>query len=237
MNEFDKLISLTEDDRVELGASFKELLNTWLHLGMSRFVCRNGTLSDGHEKLTSAQRYAQAIREMYTLANSIRMQKANAMEARADILDAESDLKEANTEPQKLRAQAALMRAQEKLTTALVSVEDQLRQLDEFNAVRCELESDVLSKYKSIEDAELDNWRAVAKYRGMKRQLGYVEHLTHVPLPKEEKAKLGLEIGNPELVAWASLTEPDMVNKLVEDRKALTDETETSKIRRIERSK
>jgi hypothetical protein len=217
MHEFDKLIELTSDERVELGTSFKELLHKELCLGMTRYVCRYGTLSDGHEKLTDAQRYYQAIREMYNRAHEVQSQKAAAMEAQADLLDAEEDLARAINTPAKLRAEAAIMRAHGRLVTSLVTVEDILRQLDEFNKVRLELKKSVQAQYpEGIEQAEEDNWKAVMKYRHLKRSLGYGPELTHVPLAPEVKAQLGFELGRPELTAWLAIQDEKKALQLIQ---------------------
>lgn len=210
MQEFDKIIELTKDSRVELGASFKELLHKELALGMTRYVCRNGTLSDGHEKITDAQRYYQAIKEMYTRACEMANYKVLAMEAQADLIDANDELVVANNGGKAsniLRAEAKVLRASNRLRDSLVNAEDLMRQLDEFNAVRLELKEKVQSQYpQGIEQAEKDNWEAVAKYRMAKKGLGYQEQVTHIPLDKESKARLGLRHGSPEMALWLAVS-------------------------------
>lgn len=212
INEYDKIVSLTESDHVKLGDSFR--VHPWLQLGMSRYVCRNGTLSEGHEKLTDAQIYAQAIREMYNLASNIKMQKAQAMEAQADLMDAEEGLEKAEKPSEKLRAEARLIQTRQRMINSLVNIEDQMRMLDEFNNVRQELEPIVTSKYKSIEDAEPDNWAAVLKYRVDKNRMNDKSFVCHVPLPMEEKAKLALKYDAPEAAVWLACAKEKEINEL-----------------------
>ncbi len=213
INEYDKIISLSDSEQVQLGASFKELLNTWLHLGMSRYVCRNGTLSEGHEKLTDAQIYAQSIREMYSLSTSIKQQRCQAMEAKADLMDYEEELAAATKPSAKLRLEAKVLSSQQRLVGALVMIEDQLRQMDEFNKVRQELEQAVTSKYNSIEDAEPSNWEAVLKYRVVKNRMNDKSAVCHVPIPMEQKAALAIKFDAPEAAIWLSSVKDEEINK------------------------
>ena len=215
LSDYDKIIDLTKDTRVELGSGYSKLLDTWLQLGMSRYVCRNGTLSDSQEVILPVKRYTQAIKEMYYLASNIKAQKALAMEAQADLMDANEELKMAVGNSDRLRAEAKKIKAESKLESALVTIQDQMRMLDEFNKVREELEPEVTSKYSCIEDAEKDHWESVAKYRHLKKQMGYSENLTHVPLDMDSKATLGLELQSPDLMAWAIVADQKKMATLV----------------------
>jgi hypothetical protein len=211
----DKILSLANSESVRLGESFKELLNKELCLGMTRYVCRFGTLSDGHEKITNAQRYYQAIREMWNYANSIAETKCVALEAQADLLDAKEMSVAAETESQSLRALVAVTRAERKLTSALVMIEDQMRCLDEFNKVRLELKDEIQTKYPNgIEQSEHDNWVAVAEYRAKNRSISHNQNLTHVPLDPITKAEIGLQLDAPEMTAWLSGLEKDAIQQL-----------------------
>lgn len=217
MSDFDKVLELTSDARVELGASFKKLLHSKLTLGQTRYACRYGTLSDGHEKITPAQRYFQAIREMYVISNSVLEQKARAMEFQADLLDAQELLDKSTKVSEKIRAEAKILRAQTGLTAALVTVEDQLRQVDEFNRVRLELEPEVEAKYPGgIEEAELDSWRAVAEYRLMREKtLGLAkERMDNIPLPMEYKAAMGIAYDRPDMIAPLMVAKQDEIKQL-----------------------
>ena len=71
MNEFEKILEMAEDERIKLAEGFKGLLHTELMFGQSMYLCRYGTLSDGHEKFTDAQKYYQAIREMWILGQPL----------------------------------------------------------------------------------------------------------------------------------------------------------------------
>lgn len=220
MNDIEKIIKFTEDETVELGASFKELLNTDLMLGMSDWVIRNGCLSPGHEKLTDSQRYHQSIREMYNLGVNIKSQKALAFEAEADLLDANA--MPTDTRAKQLRKKAAILRAELKITSALVTVEDQVRQIKSFDSVRLELKDKVKAKYPGgIEDAEEDNWTAVAEYRFLKKNMGYPENLTHVPLDIKSQTNLGLKLQSPDLMAWAMVTDRPLLVELASQHEKL----------------
>lgn len=203
METFDKILSLASDEKVELGSSFKELMHKELCLGMTRYVCRYGTLGDGFEVVTDAQRYYQAIKEMWTRAGTIEELKAKAMEAQADLIDADLELIDCQYRPTRLRVEAKKIRALSALTSALVQTEDTLRQLDEFNKVRLELKEKVQTKYpEGIEQAEPDHWRAVARYRALKETPGMARELmTNIPMPLEEKARLGMEYKRPDMIA------------------------------------
>lgn len=215
MNDYEKLLKLTDDNRVTLGTKLKDLLHTHLILGQSRYVCRYGTLSDGHEKITEAQRYTQAIKEAYNLACNIRSQRAVAMEAQADLMDATEELEAATKPSQKLRAEAKVMKANEKLLGALVTVEDQLRMVDEYTKIILELAPIVEAKYPGgIEQAEEDNWKAVAEYRAKRQNLGHNDNIHFVPLNPQVKAELGLELGRPELLLWEAVKNKEEISRI-----------------------
>lgn len=226
MQDFDKILTLTADEKVELGRSFKELLNKELMLGMSRYQCRYGTLSDGHERITDAQRYYAAVKEMWVRACAVAEFKAEALEAQAELLDAQEHKDRCNQytkQSDKYRADARLMKAQNRLRGILVNIEDTMRQLDEFNRVRLELQDTVRAKYpEGIEQAELDNWKAVAQYRAfLENSTGQPQMLRHVPLPTEEKAALGVAFGKPELAAWQAVADSKQLQHI--ERKLLGD--------------
>lgn len=222
MIEFQKAISITNDKKVKLAQEFKDVLNKELALGMTRFVCRNGTLSDGHEKITAAQRYYQSIKEMYTRGVEMVNLECLAMEYQADVLDAEKALGLAQEESAKLRAEAKLKRSKNQLINTLVNIEDTYRQLDEFDKVRLELKDEVTSKYpEGIEQAELDNWHAVAEYRASMKHFGQNVSLNHIPLPIEDKAKFGFFNGIPEMMSWLVVNDKEKIlNKTGGDIKA-----------------
>ena len=191
-----------ENDLVETGKNFDSLLHKELCLGQTRFVCRWGTLSDGHDKVTDAQRYYQAIREMYSIAHEIENNKCRLLEAEADLIDAKA-LKP-KKESDKLRKEAKTRQADTRVKSLHITISDQMRMLDEYNKVRLELQDQVRAKYpEGIEQAELDNWKATAAYWANKKKIGAMNTpLTHVPLPPEEKARIGMELGMPELSMW-----------------------------------
>lgn len=199
-----KIKKITHSKTVKKGLGFKELINKELMLGQSRFVCRWGTLSDGHDKITDAQRYYQAIREMYSLSNEMQINFARAMEAQADLLEAE-ELKEVSMCPKDtLRAMAKVLFAETKLENLYITIQDQSRMLDEYDRVRAELQDSVRAKYpEGIEQAELENWLAVAGSWIMKKAAGAPSApLNHLPLPPDLKAKMGAESGASEMTTW-----------------------------------
>lgn len=218
MTEFDKILEISNDERVSLGLEAKELMHKWLMLGMSRYVCRHGTLSEGHEKLTPAQQYAQCYKEIWARANEIMLQKANALEARADLLEAEEELSTASTEPNKMRAEAKVLRAKQRLTSCAVNMEDSMRQLDEFNKVRIELKDKVEAAYPmGLEQAEPENWATVARYRAsIERATGQAQNLRHVPLDSQTKAEIGMRLHNGELLVHKSIEDPKGLQEMIQ---------------------
>lgn len=197
MEDFDKILALTKDERVELGSSIKELMHKELCLGMTRYVCRYGSLGAGHEILTDAQRYYQANKEIWVRSGAMKELEALAMDAQADLIEAKE--KKPETPAEKLRIDAKIIRAQTALVNALVNAEDTLRQMDEFNRVRLELKDKVRAQYpEGIEQAEPDHWKAVARYRTLK---GTPEMMSNIPMPIEEFARLGMEYRRPDMIA------------------------------------
>lgn len=191
MTEYDKILEISSDDRVELASSFKDLIHKKLCLGQTRYTCRYGTLSEGHGKITPAQRYYQAIKEMWSISKNIKHQKVMAKRAQADLLDAQTATEQAKTGGDRLRAEAAIDEASMKLIDALVNVEDAMRMLDEYNKVREELEAEVDAKYPlGIEQAEQDNWIATYEWEKLR---GNEKESWRIPLPPEVKGQLGLE--------------------------------------------
>jgi hypothetical protein len=219
MNYLDKLTEIASDSRIELAQSFKELIHKKLVLGQSRYLCRFGTLSDGHEKITPAQRYFQAIKEMWYIGNNIRTNEANALNFQADLTEAEQSLENATTDVQKLRARAKKIHAETSLISALVQIEDQVRMLDEYNKIRLELEPEVDAKYPGgIEQSERDSWLAVAEYRrmveetpGMARQL-----MSNVPLDPVVKANLGISWGRQDMIAPMVVAEQKQIEEIAD---------------------
>lgn len=204
MQDYDKILTITDGENVKLADSFSDYLGTRLVMGQTRYVCRYGTLSDGHEKITSAQRYYQAIKEMWVLRSSMKRMQADAMLAQADLLDAKEQLHKAATEIERLRANGKIIHAKESLISTLTTVRDQERMIDEYNKIRMELATEVEARYPAgIEQAEADNWRAVAEYRMLKQNVpgSMPERLDNIPMSPEDKARFGLETGRADAVA------------------------------------
>lgn len=221
MSDYNKLLDLVNSETVQLGTQLPKVqLHKWLVLGQTEYVCKYGTLSDGHEKLTDSQRYAQSIKEMYTLSMAMRGQKSLAKRAQAKLLRAMDKLENAESPADILDAEADKEDAETQLASALVSVEDQMRMIKAYDAVRRELAPTVEAQYPhGIEQAELDNWKAVAEYRtimeqtpGMQRQ-----HMFNVPLPPMEKAKLGLTYGRNDMVAPLIVHDKEKILALTEN--------------------
>lgn len=209
MNIYDKLLELTDSDTIQLAVDFRKSIGKELVLGQTRFMCRYGTLSAGHEKLTQSQQYWQSIKEMHTLASNMRMMRAQAMINQAKIIRAQRKLDAATDQADKLEAEGELALAQENLFGNLTTVEDQTRMLDEYNKIRLELKPIVEAQYpEGIEQAERDNWEAVIKHRINQRRAGFPERLTHVPMDKETAARIGLDTNSPDLYSWMDVSEP-----------------------------
>jgi hypothetical protein len=209
LKQIDDMVNSTG---VQFGLEIPKDLHTRLVIHQTRHVCRYGTLSDGFEKLTDAQRYYQAIRELYSLAQNIAQQQALAFGFQADILDAEEALASAQKESEKLRAKSQLFLARGRLQNALVIIKDQMRMVDEYNKIREELAPAVEAKYPGgIEQAEMDNWKAVYEYRKLS---GDFHNVANIPLPPVEKAKLGVEYQCMRSIAPAIVAEKDEFERL-----------------------
>lgn len=215
VDDYGQVLELLEDERVQYGVELPTQLHKKLCLGQTRYVCRYGTLGDGHEHFTPARRYFQSIREIYYLANAIKDYRCVVMDARADQLEAEQ-LPE-GTEVQHLRKTAAVLRAKNKLTSALVTIQDSMRMLDEYDKVRQELEPEIEAKYPDgIEQAEPDNWRAIFDYRMIKgRTPGLAPaELSSIPMPLEQKAALGYQYGRFDAIAPLAVAQPEQCKQL-----------------------
>lgn len=227
MDVFEKISAITDSDLVNEGADLpKVYLHKWLVLGQTEHVCRYGTLSDGHEKITPSQRYAQAIKEMYHIALNMRDQRAVAMEAKADLMEAREALETAKTEAEKLRSQAKLQRAETRLMSALVTIEDQQRMLRTYDSVRKELGPEVEAMYpEGIEQAEPANWQAVAEYRSIKERVPGVakERLDNIPLDPVHKAKLGVHLGRLDAIAPLMVTHREALGQIEESKQSFLD--------------
>lgn len=217
MDQFNRLMTLANDEKVQFAADMPKELHKSLILGQSRWVCRYGTLSDGHERITDSQRYYGAIKEMYVRSITIAQFKIQAMEYQADIIDAEKALSYAKTESDKLRCEAAVLKARLNLSTTLTQVEDRMRELDEFNRIRLELKDKVEAQYPhGIEQAEEDNWKAVYLYRMQKEKtpgLGR-ERTDNIPLDPVSKAALGLEFGRLDSTAPLQISDTQSMREL-----------------------
>lgn len=213
-SNFKTLLSITHDGPV-LAKEMKELLSKELCLGMTRHVCRHGTLGEGFDKLTDSQKYYQSLREVYTRSNELARLRARAKQSHADYLEAVHENETAKTEIEKLRSIAKLELAELSSFELLVTAEDTLRQLDEFQKVRMELQDKVRMKYpEGIEQAEPDNWQSVAQYWATKKQLGALNSpLTTLPLPAEKLAELANDMGMPELFASTVVREQETIKK------------------------
>lgn len=218
MSDYNRILELAESSQVKEGIELPKVhLHKWLVLGQTQYLCEYGTLSDGHEKITDAQKYSQAIKEAYYLSLNIQGTKAQAKLAQADVLDAEEELTSAKTPSQTLRAEGRLEMAQSKLVNYLINAEDQDRMLKYYLARAKQLQHSVEAQYpEGIEQAELDNWVAVAKYRSIKEKLPGVarERMDNVPLPPEIKAQLGIAYDRPDMVAPLMVAKENEIRSL-----------------------
>jgi len=240
--EFEEIIELAGSEVVQLSESFKDDVNKSLCLGMTRYVCRYGTLGDGHEHITPAQRFFQAKKEMWYRGVNIRQSEIDAKKAQADYLDGKGDLIHAEMDHQELnpskdkevqglykdakilKAQAKVEQGKLNLQVSLVNAHDSHRQLDEFHRVYKELKPLVEKRYpEGIEQAEPDNWKAVLNYRMHKSLIPGQnnERTDNIPLPPEEKAVLGVKYNRPEMVAPLKVENDWMTGKLGPPQKKL----------------
>lgn len=214
MDSFEAIIKLSENDIIAAGADIPKIhLHKWLTLGQTEYLCRYGTLSDGHEKFTDAQKYAQALKEYYYISVNMKQARAQAKIAQADYLDAKEALEKATTDAQKLRAEGQLEQAESRLTTSLVSMEDQFRMIKAYAQVCAELGPKVQEQYPmGIEQAEMDNWVAVAKYRQIAQ--GPAARMDNIPLPPEVKAEIGIQYQRNDMVAPLMIEKENEIRSL-----------------------
>lgn len=201
MKHFHDIMEITKSGVPELSDEFKKLINKELALGMTDFVCEHGTLSEGFDKITDSQKYYQAVKESYVRKCELVRIKCSAKKAYADFLDATEKLKTAKNDAEALRFQAELELAELGVFELNVQAADTERQLKAFERIKAKLGPDVKATYPDgIESAELDNWRVVAEFKALKQSsTGKLEDLTVIPLPLDEKAKLGMQLAHGEM--------------------------------------
>lgn len=213
MLDYDKIIQLTSSEEVKKGYELPKIqLHKWLVLGQTRYLCENGTLSDGHDKFTDAQKYAQALKEYYFLALNIKTQRAQAKIAMADYIEAEEAIKTSSSPATRLRYEGKKEIAETQLASCLTTVEDQMRMLH-FYIEKCnELGPKVEQQYPNgIEQAEMDNWIAVAKYRNIVKD---PQGMKNLPLPVEVKAQLGISMDRLDMIAPLMIEKENDIRKL-----------------------
>lgn len=180
------LIKLDKDERVKEGQELRSLLRKDFTLGMTRYVCRNGTLGEGHECLTLAEKYAQSCREYYTRAFEASTQSAQAKKFYASYLKAKDKYEQAyetGGAAARLEAEAEMELAQLSLMRAEDNAKDLMDQLDEFRKVMHELRPKFREMYpEGVEQAEPDNWQNRLSYR-----MSVGKEVQSIPLPEKEK--------------------------------------------------
>lgn len=217
-SDFDKIIQLTSSKEIQDGADLpKVYLHKWLCLGQTEYVCANGTLGDGFEKLTDSQKYAQAIKELYSVSVSIKSNQAQAKRAKADLIDAVDLIESATKSSDKLRAEASKEEAETRLYTLLVSIEDQMRQAKVYHRCISVLGPSVEAQYPGgIEQAEPDNWATVFQYRMQKGRVPGLAtpQIDNIPLDTATKAALGYQYGRLDAIAPLAIANPRDCHKL-----------------------
>jgi hypothetical protein len=236
---FDKIVEIANSKEVLEGVELPKVhLHKWLVLGQTDYLCENGTLSDGHEKLTDAQKYAQALRELYYISFGIQEAECTAMIAQADILEAEEEIADAakyGHKADEIRAQAKLKRAKSVMVRCAVEVEDRSRMAKFYYKKIHELKPTVEAKYPGgIEQAEQDNWETVAMYRLEKEKTPGLakERMDHIPLPAERKAILGYATGRFDLIAPLKVSNEERCKEIAQafERHALEQKEQTKEM-------
>ena len=215
MSDFTTVKDISNSKEAVLSRGLEDLLNKELQFGMSSYVIKNGSLSDGFEFLDDPARFYQSMRMMYQIADSIEEQEIGAMEAEADLIDAKKLLSLSTCESETLRAEAKIKRARARLRNMRVQTIDLQRHLKAFCEVYEELAPIVRGKYKNIEEYEPERWEKVLRFRIDKRNTGlYQENLCHVPLDPVTKAKIGIETGSKDATLYLKYKEQDALNQL-----------------------
>lgn len=181
-----QIVDMQKDERVKEGQELRSLLRKDFTLGMTRYVCRNGTLGEGHECLTLAEKYAQACREYYVRSFEAATQSAQAKKQYAAYLTAKDKYetaRETGGAAARLESEADMEIAQLGLMRAEDNAKDLMDQLDEFRKVVHELRPKFREMYpEGIEQAEPDNWQTRLSYR-----MSVGKEVLSVPLPEKEK--------------------------------------------------
>ncbi len=221
MSDYETLLKLVNDERIDAGLSLNKDLGKKFCLGMTRYMWRYGCIGDGHERITDAQRYFSANREFYGLVQNLEENRFAAMTAKADLLEAEEAMLTAVTEIEKLRASAKVGRAKASVRRALDNSQDLIRGVDEMSKIIAELEPTVMAQYpEGIEQAEEDNWIAVAQYRLLKEQVQGMarQPLDSIPLRPEVKAQIGLASNRMDAIAPLQIANLQAAGKLLNSR-------------------
>lgn len=210
MSDLLEILKLTEDKKT-VGEELRELLRKDFVLGMTKWVCRYGTLGEGHEKEFSVGLiYPQACREAYSRAYEASRQGAMAKKAQARLMAAEHKRFVATNDFEALDAEADMELATIDLKQALDGAKDLVAQLDEFNAIRKELEPKFRELYpEGIEQAEKDNWETITKYKIFTGQ-----DTKAMPLSLERKAELGVEYNIPGMMAGLAIKNMELAMEL-----------------------
>jgi hypothetical protein len=197
---------------------------------MSKWVCRHGTLGEGHENgFDVGLVYPQALREIYNRLFEVSRHVANVKKSKAKLIRAQRALQGATNEADKLDAEANLELANLEMMSAYDCAVDLKAQLDEFQAVANELQDEFRKKYpEGLEQAQPIVWKKVLHYRLMTNI-----DPKPIPLPQEQKANIGAESGRMDLIAAYAVSNPQgaalLQQKAIDMLKALQDPKRTLK--------
>lgn len=204
-NFFEEITSYTQGPTARLNKDIEKLFDTELSLGMTRYECRYGTLSDGHDHV-GIDRYYQSLKEIWVRTMEMDRVDALAKQHEASLEIAKIWLKIASFlrfRPFLLWALAKVQMAENSLLECLVHSKTLHKNVSEFNKVRLELQDEARRRFPGgIEQAQPEIHRERAELRAKRKALGYNEHLHHVPLDPHAKAELGLKYNAPELTMY-----------------------------------
>lgn len=191
MDFLETITEIKDRPNVQEGLNLLEEVNKKLVLGQTKYMCKHGTLSDGHDYYSNAQRYFQAIREAYRVSTNIHESYCAAMEAQANRIDAQEAWNVAKTPQECLRAEAKFKRAEAQLKELTLNVQNRIKMLEAYQEVIHELGPEMDERYpEGIEQAQEDLWSDLFVGKMLKDPKARIDN---IPLDPVTKAKLGLK--------------------------------------------
>ena len=185
---FNKIQAITSQDKIELSDEVKKGIKDWLHLGNSSYAIEYDIYGDGHEHVSFVAKYIQSLREIYGIERNIRSMRIESIGLQADLMKAEHFEKNAESEWSKMKWKSKRLMAEHILTQRLVTIEDQLRQIEVHKKIHDKNKPLVFEKFQTRDEAEEFMNSYLMHYRCQKD--GKKAKIWNIPLPPEKKAAI-----------------------------------------------